>query len=179
VKIDKMLTWAKRVRSGDPDNYEARAAAYYWKNFFPMIPDFIRDRDGEPPNNLFNYGYAILRGIVARALVSSGLLPTLGIHHHNKYNSYCLADDIMEPFRPYLDKLVFEIVKNGEDFYQLDNSIKKQLLSIGTEEILIEGKRSPLMVGIQRTTASLVKCFEGEARKILYPDMFHLNKFPS
>lgn len=175
VKIDNMLTWAKKVRSGDPDNFEGRAAAYYWKNFFPMIPDFLRDRDGQPPNNLLNYGYAILRGIVARALVASGLLPTLGIHHHNKYNAYCLADDIMEPYRPFVDKIVFDIVKNGEDFYDLDKSIKKQLLSIGTEEIVIEGKRSPLMVGVQRTTASVAKCYEGEARKILYPDMFNMN----
>jgi len=97
VPINNMLTWAKKVRSGDPDNYEGRAAAYYWKNFFPMIEGFIRDRNGEPPNNLLNYGYAILRAITARGLVGSGLLPTLGIHHANKYNAYCLADDIMDP----------------------------------------------------------------------------------
>lgn len=171
VHINNMITWAKKVRSGDPDNYEGRAAAYYWKNFFPMIKDFIRDRNGEPPNNLFNYGYAILRAITARGLVGSGLLPTLGIHHANKYNAYCLADDIMEPYRPYVDRIVFEMVNNGEDFYELTPSIKKQLLSIGTEEIVIDGERSPLMVGMQRTTASLVKCFEGKARKIIYPEI--------
>lgn len=173
VPINNMLTWAKKVRSGDPDNYEGRAAAYYWKNFFPMIEGFIRDRNGEPPNNLFNYGYAILRAITARGLVGSGLLPTLGIHHANKYNAYCLADDIMEPYRPYVDRIVFEMVKNGEDFFELTPSIKKQLLSIGTEEIIIDGERSPLMVGMQRTTASLVKCFEGTARKIIYPDLWN------
>ncbi len=171
VPINNMLTWAKKVRSGDPDNYEGRAAAYYWKNFFPMIEGFIRDRNGEPPNNLFNYGYAILRAITARGLVGSGLLPTLGIHHANKYNAYCLADDIMEPYRPYVDRIIFEMVNNGEDFYELTPSIKKQLLSIGTEEIIIEGERSPLMVGMQRTTASLAKCFEGTARKIIYPEI--------
>lgn len=171
VPINNMITWAKKVRSGDPDNYEGRAAAYYWKNFFPMIDGFIRDRNGEPPNNLFNYGYAILRAITARGLVGSGLLPTLGIHHANKYNAYCLADDIMEPYRPYVDRIVFEMVNNGEDFYELTPSIKKQLVSIGTEEIVIEGERSPLMVGLQRTTASLAKCFEGKARKIIYPDL--------
>lgn len=171
VAINNMITWAKKVRSGDPDNYEGRAAAYYWKNFFPMIPDFIRDRFGEPPNNLFNYGYAILRAIVARGLVGSGLLPTLGIHHSNKYNAYCLADDIMEPYRPFVDKIVFEIVSNGEDFYELTPSIKKQLLSIPIVDIIIDGERSPLMVGLQKTTSSLSKCFEGEARKIVYPSI--------
>ena len=169
--INNMLTWAKKVRSGDPDNYEGRAAAYYWKNFFPMIPGFIRDRYGEPPNNLFNYGYAILRAIVARGLVGSGLLPTLGIHHANKYNAYCLADDIMEPYRPYVDSIVFEMVNNGEDFYELTPSIKKQLLSIPVIDVIIDGEKSPLMVGVQTTTASLAKCFEGKSRKILYPNV--------
>ncbi len=96
VNTGCMYVWADKVRSGDPDNLEARAAAYYWKNVFSDIPNFIRGREGEPPNNLLNYGYAILRAIVARSLVASGLLPTLGIHHHNKYNAYCLADDVME-----------------------------------------------------------------------------------
>ncbi|AKU69950.1 type II CRISPR-associated endonuclease Cas1 [Prevotella fusca JCM 17724] len=97
-----MRVWSNDVRSGDPDNLEARAAAYYWKNLFTEYPNFVRDREGIPPNNLLNYGYAILRAIIARALVGSGLLPTLGIHHHNRYNAYCLADDIMEPYRPYV-----------------------------------------------------------------------------
>ncbi len=171
IPINNMITWAKKVRSGDPDNYEGRAAAYYWKNFFSMIPNFLRDRYGEPPNNLFNYGYAILRAIIARALAGSGLLPTFGIHHSNKYNAYCLADDIMEPYRPYVDKVVYTVVSNGEDFYELNSSIKKQLLEIATVDVIIEEKRSPLMVAAQRTTSSLAKCFEGEARKIIYPEM--------
>lgn len=171
IPVNNMITWAKKVRSGDPDNYEGRAAAYYWKNLFPMIPDFTRDRFGEPPNNLLNYGYAILRAIVARGLVGSGLLPTLGIHHSNKYNAYCLADDIMEPYRPFVDKIVFEIVSNGEDFYELTPSIKKQLLIIPVVDIIIDGEKSPLMVGMQKTTSSLAKCFEGEARKIVYPSL--------
>lgn len=93
-EIKCMKVWAADVKSGDPDNLEARAAAYYWKNLF-KIEGFTRDREGIPPNNLLNYGYAILRAVVARGLVTSGLLPTLGIHHHNRYNAYCLADDIM------------------------------------------------------------------------------------
>jgi CRISPR-associated protein Cas1 len=172
IPVNNMLKWAKDVRSGDPDNFEGRAAAYYWKNLFPEELEFLRDRYGLPPNNLLNYGYAILRAVVARSLVASGLLPTLGIHHHNKYNAYCLADDIMEPFRPYVDRTVCEIIDNGEDFEELSASIKKQLLEIPVIEIKICGERSPLMVGVQRTTASLAKCFEGEERKILYPDLY-------
>src|SRR5574344_1619126 len=108
--VARMYVMAKDVKSGDPDNYEAQAAVYYWKYIFTDMPDFIRDPDGTPPNNLLNYGYAILRATVARALVASGLLPVEGIHHHNRYNAYCLADDIMEPYRPFVDKMVIEIV---------------------------------------------------------------------
>src|SRR5690606_23665243 len=100
--VDNMYRWSKAVRSGDPDNFEGRAAAYYWQTIFSKYMAFNRHRAGEPPNNLLNYGYAILRAVVARALVSSGLLPTLGIFHRNKYNAYCLADDIMEPYRPFV-----------------------------------------------------------------------------
>ncbi len=171
IPITNMMHWAKKVRSGDPDNYEGRAAAYYWKNLFPEILEFTRDRYGEAPNQLLNYGYAILRAVVARSLVASGLLPTLGIHHHNKYNAYCLADDIMEPYRPFVDEIVCTIVENGEDFYEMSKSIKEQLLEIPTVDIVIEEKRSPLMVGIQRTTSSLAKCYEGIQRKILYPEI--------
>lgn len=173
IPIINMMHWAKKVRSGDPDNYEGRAAAYYWQNLFPEILEFTRDRYGEAPNQLLNYGYAILRAIVARSLVASGLLPTLGIHHHNKYNAYCLADDIMEPYRPFVDEIICTIVENGEDFYELSKSIKEQLLEIPTVDIVIENKKSPLMVGVQRTTASLSKCYEGEQRKILYPEITH------
>jgi CRISPR-associated protein Cas1 len=123
IAHENMLHWAKSVRSGDPDNYEGRAAAYYWKNVFPKKVEFFRGREGDPPNNLLNYGYAILRAIVARGLVCSGLIPTLGIHHRNKYNAYCLADDIMEPYRPYVDLIVLKIIDNGENFLELGNSI--------------------------------------------------------
>ena len=149
---------------------EARAAAFYWKNLFP-IEGFTRGRDGIAPNNLLNYGYAILRAVVARGLVSSGLLPTLGIHHHNRYNAYCLADDIMEPYRPYVDELVLDIVKGGLDYEILSKEIKGRLLTIPTLEVNISGKRSPLMVAVGQTTASLYKCFTGELRKIIYPEM--------
>lgn len=168
---DNMLRWAREVKSGDPENLEARGAAYYWKNLFPEIKDFRREREGSPPNNLLNYTYAILRAIVARSLVGSGLLPTLGIHHRNQYNHYCLADDIMEPYRPFADALVCEIIKNGEDPSSLGTSIKRQLLSIATVDVCFSGERSPLMVGTQRTTASLARCFDGSEKKLIYPEM--------
>ena len=165
-----MQVWATDVKSGDSENQEARAAAYYWKNFFP-IENFTRDRDSIPPNNLLNYGYAVLRAVVARGLVASGLLPTLGIHHHNRYNAYCLADDIMEPYRPFVDELVYNIVTKGEDYSILTKEIKSQLLTIPTLDVVIAEKRSPLMIAVGQTTASLYKCFSGEQRKIAYPEI--------
>lgn len=170
VEVGNMLSWSKNVKSGDSDNLEARAAAYYWRNMFDDEDVFIRDREGEPPNNLLNYGYAILRAIVARGLVGSGLLPTLGIHHHNRYNAYCLADDIMEPYRPYVDELVVNIRKEFDNTDFLDKEIKKRLLSIPTIEVRINNHRRPLMVAVTETTASLYKCFTGELRKIAYPE---------
>ena len=166
-----MNVWADNVRSGDPDNIEARAAAYYWRYLFPDIPTFVRGREGEPPNNLLNYGYAILRAVIARALVGSGLLPTLGIHHHNRYNAYCLADDIMEPYRPYVDQLVLEIIRKVDNYALLKKEIKMELLGVPMLDVVIAGKRSPLMIAAQQTTASLYKCFSGELRRISYPEM--------
>lgn len=169
-----MKRWEDDVRSGDTDNLEGRAAAYYWKNIFsgfPEIAGFTRGRDGLPPNNLLNYGYAILRAVVARALVTSGMLPTLGIHHHNRYNAYCLADDIMEPYRPYVDELVFALIAESDGFVpELTRDIKARLLSIPTIEVVVGGRRSPLMVAVTQTTASLCKCFSGELRRISYPE---------
>ena len=165
-----MRIWANDVKSGDSDNLEARAAAFYWKNLFSDVDGFTRERDGIPPNNLLNYGYAILRAIVARALVTSGLLPTLGIHHHNRYNAYCLADDIMEPYRPYVDELVYNTIKDEKKKSDvLTNELKVILLTIPTIEVKIAGKRSPLMVAVGQTSASLFKCFNGELRNIIYP----------
>lgn len=175
VSTKAMERWANDVRSGDPENIEGRAAAYYWKNVFSgfeQLAGFTRDRNGMPPNNLLNYGYAILRAIVARGLVSSGMLPTLGIHHHNRYNAYCLADDIMEPYRPYVDQLVLSIVSECEpDDMELTKEVKFKLLGIPTIEVTVNGKRSPLMVAVTQTTASLYKCFSGELRRIAYPEM--------
>ena len=170
IEIDNMLRWADSVKSGDPNNFEARAAAYYWEKLFShKIQSFTRDRDGLPPNNLLNYGYAVLRAIVARALVGSGLIPTVGIHHHNKYNAFCLADDIIEPYRPFVDLIVLDIMKNFDDYNQLNTKLKTKLLGIASADIYIDGENSPLIVGVNRTTTSLVNCFDGTQRNLLYP----------
>lgn len=169
---ENMAVWSSKVRSGDSDNLEARAAAYYWKNLFPEFSAFVRGRSSLPPNNLLDYGYAILRGVIARALVSSGMLPTIGIHHHNRYNAYCLADDIMEPYRPYVDRLVVDIVRETpESGLVLDKAMKARLLSIPVLDVFFGGRASPLMVAASTTSSSLYKCFLGEARKIVYPSM--------
>ncbi len=175
INTDKETTcmriWSNDVRSGDPDNLEARSAAYYWKNLFTNYPNFVRDREGPPPNNLLNYGYAILRAIIARALVGSGLLPTLGIHHHNRYNAYCLADDIMEPYRPYVDQLVLDTIQCNLEISDITRDLKMRLLGIPMLDVVINGKRNPLMIAAQQTTASLARCFAGESKRISYPEM--------
>ena len=169
TEIRNMQKWASEVKSGDSENLEARAAVYYWSNAFPMIENFTRSREGEKPNNLLNYGYAILRAIVARALVSSGLLTTLGIHHRNKYNPFCLADDIMEPYRPYVDRLVMQLYDKYPNCEELTKELKAELLQIPVLDVVISGKKSPLMIAVSTTTSSLQKCYSGELRKIVYP----------
>lgn len=171
VEIGNMRVWSGSVKSDDVDNLEARAAAYYWKHTFPSINGFTRGRDGLPPNNLLNYGYAILRAVIARALVCAGLLPTLGIHHHNRYNAYCLADDIMEPYRPYVDEMVIKMVDDGVCVDDITKEIKAELLSLPVVEVKIGGKRSPLMVAANTTAMSVYKCMSGQCRKIVYPEL--------
>ena len=170
-KIENMKYWADQVKSGDTENHEGRAAAYYWGELFDTSLDFRRDPDGFAPNNLLNYGYAILRATVARSLVASGMLPTLGIHHHNRYNAYCLADDLMEPYRPYVDRLVLEILNSPKMPEELTREHKAKLLQIPVLDVIINDRRSPLMLAVQQTTATLAKCFLGELRKIEYPEM--------
>ena len=165
----RMIYLAKNVNSGDVGNHEAQAAAIYWQSLF-NIPEFNREQAGIPPNNLLNYGYAILRAVIARALVSSGMYPGLGIWHRNKYNAYCLADDIMEPYRPFVDLVVCHLVDQEDDLSQLTPSMKKELLSIPALDVRIDGQKSPLMVAASRTTNSLHECFAGVSRKIIYPE---------
>jgi len=168
--IRNMKQWESNVKSGDSENHEARASAYYWSRLFSKYIDFFkRGREEKEPNNLLNYGYAVLRAITARSLISSGLLPTLGIHHRNRYNAFCLADDIMEPYRPFVDRVVLTILGEGHDISRLTTNLKKQMLVIPVLDVVIDGGSSPLMVAMQRTTGSLSSCFSGESRKIIYP----------
>lgn len=170
LNVGNMIKWSASVRSGDPENLEGRAAAYYWRNMFSDSEKFRRDKDGDDIINVFlNYGYAILRAIIARSLVGSGLLPLIGIHHSNKYNANCLADDIMEPYRPYVDLLVADMVKNKHMTNGLDKEAKKLLLTIPTLDVNFGKVNRPLFVAASITTASLAKCYTKESRKITYP----------
>lgn len=164
---EKLTSYKNEVLSGDATNREAMAAQYYWHQLFS--DDFSRHREGIEPNNMLNFGYAILRSIVARALVSSGLLPVMGVFHRNKYNPYCLADDIMEPYRPYVDHRILEYVTYNTTPEELTPEIKAYLLKIATDDVIIEGKTRPLFVAISTTTASLASCYAGKNRYIKYP----------
>ena len=155
-------------------NLEGQAAAYYWKRIFKNdIDTFKRGQFEEAPNNLLNYGYTILRAITARALVASGLLPTLGIHHHNKYNAYCLADDIMEPYRPFVDRLVLDLIfDKSKSEMELTKEIKTALLKIPVLDVIINKKQSPLMVAMQQTTASLYKSMKEKNNLLKLPSFY-------
>lgn len=175
----RLFALVPQIKSGDSENVEARAARVYWQILLGE-DDFVRERFGKAPNPQLNYCYAILRAAVARALVSSGLFPTFGIFHRNKYNAYCLADDIMEPYRPFCDEVVLPMYYKGkfvED--ELNTDQKAKLLSVLTTDVEIAGKKSPLMVAISRTTNSLFECFDGERRKILYPDFYESRSLKS
>ncbi|WP_457610221.1 type II CRISPR-associated endonuclease Cas1 [Lutibacter sp.] len=162
--------YESKVLSGDTENMEGAAAAHYWKNLFDF--KFKRERYGKYPNLFLNYGYIILRAAVARSLAGSGLLSTLGIHHHNKYNAYCLADDIMEPFRPLIDAKVIEIIKTYPD-EELTTTIKAELLNVLTETVYFEDTKSPLIVALSKTTSSLQQCYTGKIKKINYPSLWN------
>lgn len=172
----RLKRYAKEVRTGDLGNEEALAAAFYFQNLFDNVKGFSRNQKGTPPNNLLNYGYAILRAVAARALISSGLLPSIGIFHSNKYNAFTLADDVMEPYRPFVDAAVYDIVETSYDPEELNTAIKGQLLTIPAMDVMIDGKTSPLMIAMSRTTASLYECFEGSRRKLLYPQFSSFKK---
>lgn len=161
---------ASKVLSGDTGNMEGVAANFYWKTFFDF--SFKRERFGDYPNNFLNYGYALLRAATARALSGSGLLNTLGIHHKSKYNAFALADDIIEPFRPIVDEKVFEIMQQYNE-QELNTKIKSELLQLLTRTVYFKDEKSPLMVGLQKTAASLQQCYTGERKKINYPKLWN------
>lgn len=166
---------ASKVLSGDTSNMEGVAAQQYWKNF-PVVDADLRgikrERFGDYPNNFLNYGYAILRAATARSLSGSGLLNTLGIHHKSKYNAFALADDIMEPFRPLVDELVFSISQRYAE-QELHTKIKSELVSVLTTTVYFEDEKSPLMVALQKTASSLQQCFVGNRKKIKYPKLWN------
>ncbi|MDI9358631.1 MAG: type II CRISPR-associated endonuclease Cas1 [Phycisphaerales bacterium] len=171
IPVDFMLQCEHSVSSGDQYNNEAVAAAYYWRRLFKTIPEFKRERFGNPPNMLLNYGYTILRSMTARALVMSGLHPTFGIHHHNKYNAYCLADDLMEPYRPFVDKIVCELVQDN-NYYLLDDlTVRKKLLAIPLVEVMLHNQKFNIMTAIEYSAHSLASCFLGDTRKLNLPCM--------
>lgn len=170
-EVGCMDVWAKSVKSGDPENIEARAAVFYWHNLFENNPSFRRGDDTDPINSLLNYGYSILRGVIARALVGAGLMPQLGLFHKNKYNAFCLADDIMEPYRPFVDKMVMDILPLLGKGFSLTPGVKRQLLSIPVMDVKMNKIKRPLMIAAEYTAASLAKCFIGESRKISYPQI--------
>ncbi len=164
----KLLVLARGVRSGDPQNAEAQAARIYWSAFFEGIA-FRRHRDGEGPNPLLNYGYAVVRAAIARAIVAAGFLPSLGLHHSNRSNAFCLADDLIEPLRPYVDQAVKALIDAGQT--ELDQSTKAKLLELLTCEFHVGSQTGPLMVGLHRMVASLARCFAGEAKHLLFPTL--------
>ena len=168
--FEVMKFHGSKVLSGDTDNREGAAAAHYWKHLFDF--NFRRERYGDYPNPFLNYGYILLRAAVARSLAASGLLSTLGIHHHNKYNAFCLADDIMEPYRPLVDAKVLQIMTDYKED-ELTTDIKMELLSILTETVYFKTTKSPLMVAITKTTTSLQQCYNGTAKKIIYPRLWN------
>jgi CRISPR-associated protein Cas1 len=155
-----------QVRSGDPTNIEAQAARIYWSAFLPEGA-FRRDREGPSPNNLLNYGYMVLRAAVARAICGAGLHPSLGLHHHNRSDAFCLADDLVEPLRPLVDRKVLDLWSAGKT--RIDRETKTELLSLLTAEVAVADLKGPLMVALERTTASLVRCYEGQDRKLALP----------
>lgn len=165
-----LLALQKRVRSGDPDNIEAQASQKYWPVYL-QNEAFRRKRDGGAPNNLLNYGYMVMRAAVARALCSAGLLATLGIHHRNKYNAFCLADDVVEPFRGFVEEKVRQLCDGQNGDGELDRETKAALLELLYQPVVIGGFSGPLMVGLHRTAASLARCYAGEQNQIELPKL--------
>jgi len=166
----QLLTLRRRVRSGDPDNIEAQASRKFWQAFIQDI-QFRRNINGPPPNNLLNYGYTVIRAAVARALCSAGLLPTLGIHHRNRYNAFCLADDMVEPFRGFVEAKVKDICEGNNIPQNLEQGVKAQLLEVLYQPVVIAGFKGPLFVGLHRTMASLQRCFAGEQKILDLPEI--------
>lgn len=169
LPAEAMEEYLRGVRSGDSTNMEGIAAQYYWRQLFGS--DFYRERYGEEANPLLNFGYAVLRSIVARAIVDTGLLPVLGVFHKNKYNPYCLADDMMEPYRPIVDRAVLYWRDSHPGEEALDTDTKAHLLNIASTDVRIEGQIRPLLVAVKITISSLYRCYIGDKRLLSFPQM--------
>lgn len=161
--------YASRVKSGDPDNMEAQAARIYWHKLFGE--EFQRDYEASGINALLNYGYAVVRAAVARAVVATGLHPSLGLYHHNQYNSLCLADDLLEPLRPIVDIKVYEILKNCQTTPELTKETKHLLLEILSSVCRIGNKELPFLVSLHYYAASIRKAICGEEKKVEFPEI--------
>ena len=156
-----------RVKSGDSTNLEATAARYYWRQLFGT--EFRRDIKAPGINSLLNYGYAIIRAAVARAIVGTGLHPALGIHHHNQYNGLALADDIMEPFRPWIDLRVKKMTRNGEIKAEINTATKRELLMILEQRVTYSGESSPFMVSLGLLAADLKQALINNSKSLEWP----------
>ena len=164
----RLLSLADEVKNGDPQNCEAQAARIYFQTLGPE--GFVRDREGDWPNAPLNYGYAILRAAVARALVGSGLVCFHGIHHHNRYNAFALADDVMEPYRPFVDQYVLGKVRPFDvPLKELSREMKARLLEMLTCDVKLGEVRRPLMVALSYTTASLAAYYRKEVEELSLP----------
>jgi len=164
---DGLRLLATKVKSGDKENREAQAAARYWKCL--MGKDFRRQRDGLSPNGMLNYGYTVLRAAVARSLCGSGLHPSFGLHHHNRYNAYPLADDVMEPFRPLIDYHVFQFRVQGEN--NVTPEVKKALLGVLSQDVFLAGEKRPLMNALQFLSANLLRSLAGDDPALVIPTL--------
>ena len=163
---DSLKPFYLNVKSGDTDNREGAAAREYWSQIFDE--GFRREREGAPPNNLLNYGYTILRAAVARALVGSGLYPAFGVFHRNRYNAFPLADDVMEPYRPFVDEIVYHLYYDGA-VTELNNDSKGKLLRVLFADVKMGKVTRPLENALSLTTASLLKVFKGDMDKLSLP----------
>jgi CRISPR-associated protein Cas1 len=159
---------SSKVQSGDPDNIEGQAARKYWQALFPQ-EKFLRGRDEGGANDLLNYGYGVVRAIVARALVGSGLHPSLGIHHHNRYDAFCLADDLMEPFRPVVDEAVAVHVQAEDAELDLNHGTKRMLLEAVGGRVDVDGESRTLFDAAAMLSASLALYFQGRRKKLTLP----------
>jgi len=165
-----LLEMAKKVKSGDTDNFEGQASRIYWPALFDDRT-FTRERYGNDQNRFLNYGYTVLRATVARGICASGLHPSLGIHHHNKYDTFCLASDLMEPFRPIIDKVVVNIVDEYGKDAPVDKETKGALLSVLLGRFPLDGDQRTLFEIVSRTASSLAQVFTGERKDLVLPEI--------